>query len=159
MDETNVNGESAITITHIRFEHDHPASGIGVGRPRLSWSVETTATAWRQTGYEIEAYSTDGTLRSQTGRVDSDQSVLAPWPFPPLASREKLMIRVRVWGPDETPSAWSALASVEAGLLSPDDWSARFITPSWEEDLTRAQPAPLLRRDFDVHAGLTKARL
>jgi alpha-L-rhamnosidase len=69
------------------------------------------------------------------------------------------MIRVRVWGTDGNPSEWSELAPVEAGLLSPGDWSARFVTPSWEEDLTRPQPAPLLRREFDIHAGMTRARL
>jgi alpha-L-rhamnosidase len=49
------------------------------------------------------------------------------WPFEALASRERLTLRVRVWGADGQPSAWSA--PVEAGLLAPSDWDARFVTP------------------------------
>ncbi len=48
---------------------------------------------------------------------------------------------------------------MEAGLLSADDWSARFVTPAWEEDTSRPQPSPLLRREFDVRPGVTAARL
>jgi alpha-L-rhamnosidase len=33
------------------------------------------------------------------------------------------------------------------------------VTPAWEEDHTQIQPSPLLRREFDVHADLSSARL
>ena len=78
-----------MNIIGVRFEHRREALGLGVARPRLSWIVETATPGWRQAGYEIEAYDPDGQLRDQTGRVNSDRSVLAPWPFAPLASRER----------------------------------------------------------------------
>ena len=81
------------TISAVRFEHLHDAFGVGEARPRLSWIVETTSTGWHQTGYEIEAYGPEGQLRTQTGQVESEQSVLVPWPFSPLSSRERLAIR------------------------------------------------------------------
>jgi alpha-L-rhamnosidase len=152
-------GETAITFTHVRFEHHRDALGIGEARPRLSWMVTTSLAGWRQVSYEIEAYGPDGGLRSRTGRVESDQSVLVPWPFAPLSSRERCMVCVRVWGVDGQPSAWSVLSPVEAGLLSASDWAAQFVTPGWEEDTSQPQPGPLLRREFDVHQGMTKARL
>jgi len=154
-----VEGFPNATITAIRFEHIRDALGLGEERPRLSWIVDTTTAGWRQTGYEIEAYGPEGRLRGQTGRVESDQPVLVPWPFDPLSSRERLAIRMRVWGVDGLPSAWSELYPVEAGLLSASDWTARFVTPDWDEDTTRPQPSPLLRRKFDVRAGMTRARL
>jgi alpha-L-rhamnosidase len=82
-----------------------------------------------------------------------------PWPFAALHSRERLLLRLRVWGKDGQVSGWSAPATVEAGLLDPDDWSAQFITPSWEEDRSRAQPVPLVRREFDVYEQVSQARL
>src|SRR5262245_59359958 len=88
----------SVTIADVRFEHRRDALGIGVARPRLSWIVATSTANWRQAGYEIEAYGLEGQLRDQTGRIDSDQSALAPWPFAPLQSRERLTVRVRVWG-------------------------------------------------------------
>src|SRR5258708_14663700 len=154
-----VDGATGVTITHVRFEHHRNALGIGEALPRLSWMVATSLAGWRQAGYEIEAYGPEGGLRSRTGRVESDQSVLVPWPFAPLLSHERLMLRVLVWGVDGQPSAWSVLSPVEAGLLHAEDWAAQFVTPDWEEDTTRPQPGPLLRREFDVHQGMTKARL
>ncbi|HEY4386569.1 MAG TPA: family 78 glycoside hydrolase catalytic domain, partial [Ktedonobacteraceae bacterium] len=146
-----------VTVTNVRFEHHREALGIGEARPRLSWIVETVIAGWHQTGYEIETYKT-GQLLAQTGRVESDHAVLVPWPFAPLHSHEHLEVRVRVWGNDGQPSTWSE-RPVEAGLLAVEDWSAQFVTPAWEEDITRAQPAPLLRREFDVPSGVASARL
>ena len=148
-----------VIITSVRCEHHRDAPGIGEARPRLSWTIAALAAEWYQAGYEVEAYGADGRLRERTERIASDQSVLVPWPFVPLVSRERLAVRVRVWGVDGQPSAWSAPALVEAGLLSPSDWTARFVTPDWEEDTSRSQPAPLLRHEFAIRPNVTKARL
>ena len=152
-------GPSDVTIAEVRFEHHRDALGVSESRPRLSWIVATEAAGWRQAAYEIEAYGSDGRLSARTGRVESDQSVLIPWPFAPLSSRERLTVRVRVWGVDGHLSAWSVPSPVEAGLLHAGDWSAQFVTPDWQEDTTRSQPCPLLRREFGVHPGMTRARL
>ncbi len=148
-----------ITINDVRFEHRLDALGIGTAEPRLSWIVTTRTDGWRQAAYELEAHGPNGGVRGGTGRVESGKSVLVPWPFDPLASRERVTVRVRVWGADGQPSAWSPRTAVEAGLLDADDWSARFVTPAWEEDTSRPQPGPLLRREFDVGPGVARARL
>jgi alpha-L-rhamnosidase len=149
----------SVTISRLRIEHQREALGIGTERPRLSWMVEAECHGWRQTGYEVEACDADGQPCSQSGRVESDQSVLVAWPFAPLASRERLTLQVRVWGRDGPSSAWSESMPVEAGLLHAQDWTARFIAPEWDEDLTQAQPAPLLRREFNVRGDVRRARL
>src|SRR5438876_1512294 len=153
------NDASGVAIADVRFEHHRNPLGVGESRPRLSWMVGTNVAGWRQAGYEIEAYGSDGRLFGRTDRVESGQSVLVPWPFPPLLSRERLTVRVRVWGVNAHLSAWSALYPVEAGLLQADDWSAQFITPAWAEDISRPQPCPLVRCEFDVHPGVARARL
>ncbi|HWE60762.1 MAG TPA: family 78 glycoside hydrolase catalytic domain [Chloroflexota bacterium] len=149
----------AVTIDDVRFEHRREALGVGTAAPRLSWTVDTTIAGWRQAAYAVEAYGPDGRLRERTDRIESDQSVLVPWPFAPLASRQRLQVRVQVWGDDNRPSAWSAPYTVEAGLLHAGDWAARFVTPDWDEDTSRAQPCPMLRREFEVRAGVARARL
>src|SRR5215207_10611510 len=148
-----------MTNLTVRIEHQREAIGIGTPRPRLSWIVETETPGWRQAAYEIEVYEADGSLRRQTGRVQSDQSVLVDWPFEPLVSRERVSVRARVWGNDGETSDWSEGVPIEVGLLDPQDWSARFIGPDWEEDLSQPGPAPLLRREFDVRPGVRMARL
>lgn len=156
---TSGGGQSEVAIVGIRFEQRADALGIGTARPRLSWRVETTLPGWRQAAYEIETYEPGGDLRERTGRVESDESVLVTWPFAPLASRERVAVRVRAWGEDGTTSAWGEAAVVEAGLLQPADWLARFVTPDWDEDTARSQPCPLLRREFGVRPGMIRARL
>src|SRR3712207_171910 len=135
-----------VSVAELRFEHSREPLGIGTAQPRLSWTVSTTANGWRQAAYEIEAHGLNGQAVGEFDRVESDQSVLVPWPFEPLASRECVTVRVRVWGEDGQVSAWSEPAAVEAGLLDPGDWTARFVTPDWDEDTSQPQPGPLLRR-------------
>jgi alpha-L-rhamnosidase len=156
---TSDSAAAGIAIADVRFEHMRDAFGIGTPHPRVSWTVANAPDDWQQAGYEIESFTADGQPLAQTGRVESNESVLLDWPFAPLASREQLTLRVRAWGADDQPSAWSAPAPVEAGLLAPSDWDARFVTPDWDEDTSKAQPNPLLRREFEVRAGVTQARL
>ena len=148
-----------VSLVRVRIEHQDEALGIGVDHPRLSWIVEANTSGWHQTGYEVESRGEVGKPVRRTGRIESDQSVLLAWPFAPLVSCEHLTIRVHVWGMDGRPSAWSQAVPVEAGLLHPQDWTARFVTPDWEEDLSHVNPAPLLRREFDVLPGVKQARL
>jgi alpha-L-rhamnosidase len=150
---------SSVFSVDVRIEHLLDTLGIGIDRPRLSWTVKTESRDWLQTGYEIESYDPDGNLRDQTGRIESDRSVLVPWPFAPLASREQLSVRVRVWDKDGSVSEWSDAVSIEAGLLSVSDWNARFISPAWKEDTARSNPSPYLRREFELRAAIKSARL
>ena len=150
---------SSVTALSVSLEHQANTICIGTDRPRLSWVVEAESQGWRQAGYEIEAYDVDGRLQSQTGRVESDQSVLVPWPFTPLSSRERISVRVRVWGQDSGASDWSESVVLETGLLSASDWSAGFISPAWEEDTKKSSPSPYLRCEFELRAGIKSARL
>jgi len=77
-----------------------------------------------QASYELE------TASGETARVHSGESVLVPWPFAGLRSRERAQVRVRVTGGDGSVSDWSDWAVVEAGLLEPADWVARMVTPA-----------------------------
>lgn len=150
---------TAGVATRVRFEHLNETLGIGTAQPRLSWTVETDTPGWLQAAYAIEAYAPDGRLCGQTGRVESAESMLVDWPFAPLASREQAALRVRVWGIDGQALAWSEPARVEAGLLKVGDWSAHFVTPEWPAEPLPARPAPMLRRAFELKAGIKQARL
>lgn len=151
---------AALAVAPVTFEHAKDGLGIGQSRPRLSWLTRADAPGWRQHAYELQLVAVDGTPRESV--VDrSDTSVLVPWPFAELTSRERAGVRVRVAGAD-TPDAWSPWSDVawaEAGLLAEDDWTARFVTPDWDEDTTRDNPCPVLRRRFAVGGPVRSARL
>ncbi len=143
----------------LKVEHLRETLGVGVASPRISWRVETDTPSWMQAAYEVEASGDDGGSGSTTGRVESEASVLVPWGGPALVSRQRLQVRVRAWGQDGLGSEWSEPLVVEAGLLEPNDWSAQFVTPDWDEDTSIMLPGPLLRREFDVRADAVSARL
>ena len=71
-------------------------------------------------------------------------------------SRESAEVRVRVRDDDEW-SEWSAPAVVEAGLLSPDDWTARFVSP--REIGGHGAPAPVLTGTVELPGDIVQARL
>ncbi|CAM5467696.1 family 78 glycoside hydrolase catalytic domain [Leifsonia shinshuensis] len=128
-----------VTVTPVRFEHHRDALGIGEAAPRLSWIVEDAPAGWSQAGYQLEAGS------GEVVYVSSGESVLVPWPFASLSSRDGERVRVRVTGADRTVSEWSEWAEVEAGLLHRDDWTAQLIAPA-------PGAAALLRRTTELPA-------
>ncbi|PRY18373.1 glycoside hydrolase family 78 protein [Kineococcus rhizosphaerae] len=146
-----------VTVRPVTVEHHRDPLGIGQDRPRLSWVVETGEPGWWQTGCEIEVTSATGT--TTTGRVESTEQVLVPWPAGPLGSRERRSVRVRVWGPDAGPSAWSEPTALETGLLDPALWQARLVAPVLPPAGEDGEPAALLRGEVDVPAGVVRARL
>lgn len=147
-----------ITPTPIRFEHHREALGIGEDAPRLSWTVPLAPEGWRQGGYELESRSpADATVEGY--EAAGADSVLVRWPFPPLGSRERREVRVRVLGEDGSVSAWSEWAPVEAGLLHETDWAAQMVGPDPEGALA-TERAPLVRGAVDVRdAPIRRARI
>jgi alpha-L-rhamnosidase len=138
--------------TALRFEHrPTPAVGIGTATPRISWQVPAAGAGYAQTAYELEIST--GTTQAFT--VQSPDQVLVPWPAEPLGSRQSAQVRVRVRGNDDW-SEWSEPATVEAGLLSPDDWTARFVSP---RDNPHGSPAPLVAGVTNLPEGIVRARL
>ena len=150
-----------VTPAPPRFEHHRVALGIGESTPRLSWKTVAEA-GWRQSGYQLEL--TRGNTMWMGARTHSDESVLVAWPSDPLQSRERVSVRVRVFGatPDgaTTTSEWSEPGVVEAGLLSPSDWVAAPVGGAWAEDPdTDDRRAALVRRAFTARGPVVAARL
>lgn len=149
-------------VTAPVFEHHREPLGIGEPRPRLSWRTETGVPGWRQSAYEIELVDAAGAVVGGTdGRVESDASVLVPWPGPDLPSRTRTGARVRVWDAEGRVSAWSPVTHAETGLLERADWTARPIAPHPDLgiDPGRPQPVVLLRRSFRPRGAVDTARL
>jgi alpha-L-rhamnosidase len=155
-----------VVVSAPTFEHHRDPLGIGDAAPRLSWTT-TAPAGWVQAAYEVRlegegAQGAQGAplTRDPSRRVASADSVLVPWPGAPLASRERVTVRVRVTGRDGSVSAWSPPSAVEAGLLEPQDWVARPVHAGWEEDPdSDDRRPPLLRRDLVVREGLQRGRV
>lgn len=139
-----------------RFEYrtdEGPALGLTTVRPRLSWTVSRAPEDYQQMAYELEIRRRDDDTERWV--VESPEQVLVPWPSAALEARETVSVRVRVRGTDWSP--WSEPAEAEAGLLTADDWQARFISAARIGKLR--QPAPQLRGDISITGEIVKARL
>ncbi|MFF0023988.1 family 78 glycoside hydrolase catalytic domain [Streptomyces sp. NPDC005496] len=138
------------------FEHLPDGLGIGTATPRLSWTL--AAGSGSQKAYEVQLDR--GGRSHRTGRVDRPDQLLVPWPGEPLASRERVTVRVRVWtsGARE-PSPWSEPATVEAGLLDPADWCAVPVGAAWAEDPASDRRPARVRKDFRLDRPVARARL
>jgi len=155
---------SQIAVSNLTVESAPQPLGLGETQPRLGWIATSHERGQRQTAYRIlVAGSPDLLAKDQgdvwdSGRVDSPESVAAPYSGPNLRSRARYWWKVRIWDAQGRPSAWSKPDWWEMGLLSPADWRAKWIAgPATKPDKT--VPAPLLRREFTLEKRVVSARL
>ncbi len=128
--------------------------GIDTARPSLSWKLSATAHNERQTAYRILVATAADRLTPgvadvwDSGTVTSGESVAVAYGGPALRSAQAYHWAVQVWDSHGAPSAWSAPARWETGLLTAQDWQgAQWISPD-----TGAPDAPLLRASFTLPA-------
>jgi alpha-L-rhamnosidase len=142
----------AVTASDLRVEHLDAPLGIHTQEPRLSWRLPPGTL--RQIGYQIR--TSNGW---DSGRVESDESLLIPYGGPSLRSGERVEWSVKVWT-DRGEGEWSPSSSFEMGLFHPGDWRAEWVTPvENSEAVPGNRPAVLLRYEFDVDSPVRSARL
>ncbi|MEO6082305.1 MAG: family 78 glycoside hydrolase catalytic domain [Umezawaea sp.] len=174
-------GLSATEVVGLRVNdrQDQPL-GIDDPNPLLAWQMAETRSAARhpchrpsarvacpgdrQTAYRIQTAASEQDLRKgrltwDSGKVESAEQSGIRYGGKPLASRDRVVWRVRVWDANSRPSDWSPPWAWEMGLLQQNDWgAARWIEhPGRTED----QPMPIFARQFSVDRGrqVSRARL
>lgn len=151
------------TISNLTCEYQIDPLGIDVLQPRLSWQMKSKHHGAYQTAYQIWVANTktalvDGQkLLWDSGKVETDQSTHVVYCGAALAAGQRVYWKVKVWN-EMGKVAESGPAWWEMSLLD-SNWQADWITPNWEEDTSRSQPAPLLRRNFNVKSDLVAARI
>ncbi|MFW6103969.1 MAG: alpha-L-rhamnosidase N-terminal domain-containing protein, partial [Bacteroidota bacterium] len=138
--------------------------GIDETAPRFSWKISPNSGITSQTAYRIRAAESKDDLTSgeqliwDTEKIQSDRSVHIPYTGTRLKSGQRLYWQVRIWDQEGNVTEWSEPAYFEMGLLQPDDWEAQFITPVLEEDTTKPEPSPYLRKEFTLNKSVQSAR-
>ncbi|KAL4884864.1 bacterial alpha-L-rhamnosidase-domain-containing protein [Aspergillus karnatakaensis] len=151
-------------IINLRFEHYNPPNTLGVEetRPRLSWQYADNPSDFKQAAYEVEVSEIISDSRSTVislTKKASSTSYLVPWPSSPLASRQKIAIRVRAWDQGNYLTGWSDPAYLEVGLLNRFDWQATRIAAPWGPETSAPDPEQLYRKEFHLPARIKEARL
>lgn len=163
---SNVISEAAPAprVSQLKCEYKTNPIGIDAASPRLSWVIESKAEGVVQIAYEIRAAATLKECKSgkkllwRTDRVASDQSIQVVYAGPTLTSGQRLYWQVRVWDNNDKRSSWSEPAFWEMGLLDESDWQAQWITADAEEDVTKSNPAKMLRKEFSLKGKIASAR-
>lgn len=139
--------EHVYFATGLRFDHHPDGFGIGNSSPSLSWRFPTgdedrATKNWQQKSYVVEVQPVvpgpSGLESSQPAvrsHVTSCNTVMNPWPAPPLESRQIALVRVA--GLNTTKKGSSERTSVESWAdwkdLSKEnrtDWQACFSSPA-----------------------------
>ena len=132
-------GESALATAsegaaprELRCESMGNPLGIDIAHPLLSWQLQDARRGARQTAYQIRVASSADALAQgdvwDSGQVSSAQSVNVAYAGTALESRRRYYWQVRVWDQQGQASAYSEASWWEMGLLSPQDWKAKWIT-------------------------------
>ena len=151
-------------LTNLRVEYKVNPIGIDILKPRLSWEILSDGRGIKQTAYQIcaaeqvENLKLGKNLLWDTGKVQSDQSIHVEYQGADLKSGQRVYWQVRIWDEKDRPTDWSNVAFWEMGLLNPSDWKASWITPNIEEDITKSQPCPFLRKEFTLSKKIKSAR-
>jgi alpha-L-rhamnosidase len=162
MGSVRAENPSPVKIYALECEHLSNPMGIGNQQPRLSWKLSSGRSGECQTSWEIRATSSMAGLKAaspdlwDSGKINSDQSVLVPWAGKPLGSRSQVYWQVRIWDKVGRPTAWSDVASFELGLLdTAAEWKGRWITA----DLPRYDiEQSTLAKSFWINAGSTASQ-
>ena len=134
-----------VAVHGLRAEHRQNTIGLGEARPRLSW----TLTGEPQAAYVIERTDAAGAV-TLSDAITTAASTLVPWPFAPLASRERATLRVGVLVAGSDAVTWSDPLAIEAGLLERSDWQAGWVSPSASAPAEGVRPTFLLRSTVDL---------
>lgn len=96
----------------------------------MSWQLPLLRNGISQTAYRVIASNSPTNFSSlvwDSGKVMSSQSVKVRYGGNPIKSRNRIYWKVKVWDENGIESDWSDVASFEAGLLSNNDWQAKWI--------------------------------
>ena len=153
-----------LRVVSLRTEYTENPVGIDVRQPRLSWQLQALGRGVVQSAYQVRVARSASGLGGgsdqvwDSGRVTSDESTQRVYDGPPLRSGQRYHWQVRVWDGSGKPSAWSAPAFWEMGLLDAADWKASWIEPDLPEDLKTPGPSPMLRHEFKAKGAVERAR-
>ena len=137
---------------NLKTEYLNNPIGIDIQRPRLMWNCEGGK---KQTAYRIVAISAMITVWD-SGKVQSD-SMRVIYPQK-LLSRQRVEWKVQLWDENDDVGDLSETAFFETGLLSADDWKAKWISGNYRVNKKTRYPVDCFKKNFTA-IGVQKARL
>ena len=143
-----------LKLYDLTIEYKTNPLGLDEVQPRFSWKLESDRQNTRQAAYRLTV--SNGEVMWDTGRVESEQSILVEYMGALFEARTAYTWTVTVW--DNHGESAEANASFETGLLSGAafEGKARWITHGLDKEDTAS---PIFTKSFTVSKPVAKARL
>lgn len=165
----SIPGAGSLEIAEPTVEMRQNPEGVSELNPRFSWQLNSNKQDVMQTAYQIEVAASEKDLKAgsallwNSGRVESDKSLLIDYAGTSLKSGQKYYWRVTVWT-NTGDEAQSSVQYWSMALLDASDWKARWIglndSINLKMDGERTiLPARYLRKEFDMQSKPKRAVL
>lgn len=159
----------SLSISEPTVEMQRNPEGVSALNPRFSWQLVSEKQDVMQSAYQIEVADSEEALKAgsgllwNSGRVDSDRSLLVEYAGAPLQSGKAYYWRVTVWT-NTGDEAQSSIQQWAMALLDDSDWKAVWIGLNDSVNLKldgerTILPARYLRKEFDLQAKPKRAVL
>jgi alpha-L-rhamnosidase len=150
-----------LTLKDLTVDHKVNPMGIDNKHPGFSWKISGSENGIMQSAYLIkvatdEKFSPLNTVW-QSGKVESDGSVLQEYNGPELKSGQRYFWQVKIWDNKGHESKFSPIAKFEMGLFPQSEWKAKWIEMT--TDTGRYSPSPYFRKEFSAAKTVSSARL
>ena len=152
-----------LRVESLKVEHMDNPTVVDAAKPRLSWINAPKSQKDRglaQSAYRIAVATSLENLKKgnydlwDSGKVESGESNLIEYDGEELASGQDCYWKVMTWDRNGNASSWSKPSSWGMGLLSAEDWKARWIDPGQDD-----AGAPLLRKLFETKGKIRQAKI
>jgi alpha-L-rhamnosidase len=149
-------------VSALTCEYRQNPLGIDIRKPRISWQIQSNRRGTIQQAYQYQVSLTKDNFEQplwDTGYMKSDQSLHITYEGPELSSCTRYYYRVKVWDHFGNESDWSSVSWWETAFFDAGEWKADWITPNPQELAPESEPAFLLRKEFELKAGIDSARI
>ncbi len=147
----------ALTVDGLRVEYLDRPLAVDTAQPRMAWTLHSPERTQKQTAYQVLVASSPELLAAgrgdvwDSGKVSAADSFGVEYAGPVLQGGARYFWQVRSWDGKDQPSGWSVSSWWQMAPLSPDAWSAKWISAAPEAT------SPLLRRDFQLGKKIVRA--
>ena len=137
-----------------RTEYRKNPIGLTNKAPRFSWKIESQEKDTLQTAYEINVTDETGKAVWNSGKRESDQSVLISYEGEILA--DEMLYKVEVSVADNHGNVEAVGGTFETGIFDNTEFIAKMLTSDFPEEETAC---PVFGKTFALNKNVKKARL
>lgn len=161
---------AATAPSHLRSDGVEEPLG-GSAKPMLTWRIESPDRNIMPLYFQVLVASSLDLLGEgkadlwDSGKMKAGREPGLAYAGKPAATGTRCHWKVRWWGAADEPSPWSEPATWEVAPAAPADWQgAKWIddgkeNPTEDADFYKPDPAPLMRKEFEIAKPISRARL